>query len=205
MSLLPGIESTLFGSWKDVNVQPKSGQRDDWGNELPVCPNYQLLEIGAALAGMRDGKLDEISEFCGSTVEKVDTISPVHPLSGRRGVDYKPKTACRGIAGALEWRLQCLEEESFPDSTGKQEVMEELRETIFETCVVPAVMGEPEEKKDPHFRRIESADDLDEGEVLEKTGLFLRALKNITGGFQWTSDAQNCPQSPREDFIGKYS
>lgn len=105
---------------------------------------------------------------------------------------------------------------------------------IFETCCVPAesqpienrggelpeanlsgqenkhVLYSEPVREDPHFRRLNSPEELTDEEVMMRVKSFLASLREQASGENYyegrfTKGAQYCPQAPKREEIGMYS
>lgn len=188
--------------WIHVNRRPDQQVTGRFGQEIPVCPNFQLIEICSALVGTG---LAEQERFCGQMGKHEDSIGP---LSGFRGMRYEPRSTCSKVHDALSEQLELMEQNV------DDEILSRWQQVIFDNCVIPArpaTVGESKlpitiREEDPHFRRIESQSDLTPEEVVSHVKSFLMALREITGTKpRFNRGALNCPQAPQRYEVGMHS
>jgi hypothetical protein len=196
-------EFSFGGGYQTKNVQP--GKESN----MPVCPNYQLIEICAEFAGIDPNDLASIDDFCGYGVKYENTLGF---LSGHRGNTYHPRTTCTNLRDKLNDMMDLVTEDiDFPkdDEVGaalfekdlkkreellmkevkrmekynkKQIILDKWREAVYQITCVPPESKDPNES---HFKPV-SINELTENEVIGTVGYFLTNLEeNITGKNDW--------------------
>jgi len=197
--------------------------------EKPWCPNTELVQICASLAG-----IELTSEkFCTETIENARSSEGIaHWLES---ADFYPAASCVDVNRRLVRQLEVVNEKADAPSNEdtlqkidgtkdlsvkleafeaykkaqekyekRQTIVDRWRRVIFETSV-----STTEDKENKHFRRFESESQLSETEVVDKVIQFLSALNKITGVEPHTIDlscgkAKNCPQTPIIHHLGKF-
>ena len=100
-------------------------QRVEWED----CPHKNLVLASVMLSGhIGPQSLEKVRDFyCGHQLKYEDTSSELHPLSGRKGTEYIPKSRCRQTAVEITRLLKFMKEyEEPPTADEKIESEEEL-------------------------------------------------------------------------------
>jgi len=184
-------ERMFLDDWEDKNVQPSRVS-----NKLPLCPNYDIIEICAELAGTSPEELGKEPRFCGV---KLDLVME----------SYWPQVACWETQQKLTSQLvtakrspsktnldidSILKSEKSLDEkeaalhnfkknkneiAEREEILTRFRRVIFDNhSYVPEAN---ETRQNPHFKTVSRPEDLSEEEIFSKVGQFINRLSEITG------------------------
>ena len=197
--------------------------------EGPYCPNSTLVEICNSLAGNNVTP----ETFCTETIENARYSDGfVHYIES---ADFCPAASCAKATKQLVKQLEIVTNKIEPPSEDfvtnqmnnaktvedkikiadsykeikqkydeRESIIERWREVIFKVCCSTTA-----DKKNDHFWRFKSKDELTEEEVVGRVTSFSQALQKVFGHkentFGWyNDDAINCPQSPHRYHYGSY-
>lgn len=210
-----------LGSWEPSNFQPSKADRG------PVCPHYQIISICAPFVGISEEHLAKTVRFCGVYSKDFDTMSRIG--GGEKGADETALATCKVIYEKFRGQLAIaktpatelpseeeigaqMDEASFEEkgrifldykSTRKKyeeraEILARWKDVVFGLAIIPV----SESQQVPHFRKVDSPEDLTDDEAINYATAFFNGLEKVVGKPEknifsiYGKAAKNCDRSP---------